>query len=110
VEKQPRKTDPGTSTRAGRARIGQGKYDGVFPCRRGKARAPGQAITARRAVGRARGYGKIVELSFEQDPVEGGTAWMAARTENLDGSQIRFVLERADEGGTWVEVGAPSRR
>ena len=86
--------------------IEQGKYDGVFPVPPREGASAGQAITAGRASGALEVDGKIVELSFEQDPVEGGTAWMAARTENLDGSQIRFVLERADEGGTWVEVGS----
>jgi len=77
--------------------IEQGKYDGVFP------------VPPREGAGEASAVqleGKIVELSFEQDPVEDGTAWMEARTENLDGSQLRFVLERADEVGTWVEVGS----
>src|SRR6267378_1238742 len=86
--------------------IEQGKYDGVFPVPPREGASAGQAMTAGRASGALEVDGKIVELSFEQDPVEGGTAWMAARTENLDGSQIRFVLERADEGGTWVEVGS----
>ena len=86
--------------------IEQGKYDGVFPVPPREGAGAGQATTAGRASGALEVDGKIVELSFEQDPVEGGTAWMAARAENLDGSQIRFVLERADEGGTWVEVGS----
>jgi len=80
--------------------IEQGKYDGVFPV------APREGAGAGQAPGALELDGKIVELSFEQDPVEGGTAWMAARSENLDGSQLRFVLERADEVGTWVEIGS----
>jgi len=84
--------------------IEQGKYDGVFPVP--PREGAGQASSAGQASGALQLEGKIVELSFEQDPIEGGTAWMEARTENLDGSQLHFVLERADEVGTWVEVGS----
>src|SRR6266446_7089610 len=86
--------------------IEQGKYDGVFPVPPGEGARAGEASRAAQASGELQLERKIVELSFEQDPVEGGTAWMEARTENLDGSQLRFVLERADEVGTWVEVGS----
>jgi hypothetical protein len=86
--------------------IEQGKYDGVFPVPPREGGRAGQASSAGQASGALQLDGKIVELSFEQDPVDGGTAWMEARTENLDGSQLRFVLERADEGGTWVDVGS----
>jgi hypothetical protein len=80
--------------------IEQGKYDGVFPVPPREGERAGQAPDGVEL------DGKIVELSFEQDPVEGSSAWMEARSENLDGSQLRFVLERADEVGTWVEVGS----
>ena len=86
--------------------IEQGKYDGVFPVPPGEGARAGEASRGGQASGELQLERKIVELSFEQDPVEGGTAWMEARTENLDGSQLRFVLERADEVGTWVEVGS----
>lgn len=73
--------------------IDQGKYDGVFvvPRTGSPVRAP---------------EGKIVRLSFEREPEEGGAAWMAARTEGLEGTQLQFVLERVDESGEWVEIGS----
>jgi len=50
--------------------------------------------------------GRVLELTFEHSPVDGGRAWMRARTENLDKTQLRFVLERADETEPWVEIGS----
>jgi len=82
-------------------KIESGKYDGVF------AIPPRLGTQANEAAARfAADKGRIVELSFERAPVDGGRAWMQARLENLDKTQIRFVLERADERGNWVEIGS----
>lgn len=73
--------------------IDQGKYEGIFVVP-GGAGAEGAA------------EGRIVELSFEREPQEGASAWMAALTEGLEGTQLQFVLERVDESGAWAEIGA----
>jgi hypothetical protein len=81
-------------------KIENGKYDGVFavPPRDRKAEEAAARLDAKK--------GRIVEVSFERAPVDGGRAWMQARIDNLDKTQVRFVLERADEHGNWVEIGS----
>ncbi len=73
--------------------IEHGKYDSVFPIPPGKPK-------------RERSTASIVALDFEDVPQEGRDAWMFARTQGLDGSQLEFILERADAEGHWVEVGS----
>ena len=48
----------------------------------------------------------MVELDFEGKPHENEKAWLLAKTENFDGSQLQFVLERTDENGNWYEIGS----
>ena len=75
--------------------IEQGKYDGIFnvPPAREK---PSQWKEAR-----------VVALDRPDGPPrENARVWFSARTENLDGAQLQFILERADAEGNWAEIGS----
>lgn len=72
--------------------IGDGKYDTAF------------AIPPRPEEPE-QWKGKVVELSFPEPPRENEPAWMLAKTEGFDRSQLQFVLERTDANGNWYELG-----
>ncbi|HEX4386916.1 MAG TPA: hypothetical protein VH083_28375, partial [Myxococcales bacterium] len=50
--------------------------------------------------------GKVVELAWDGEPEPGKTAWLVAKTEEYDGSELHFTLERADAEGEFHEVGS----
>lgn len=63
------------------------------------ARAPDDAAAAEPGV-------SVSELAFDDAPaLDGDTAWMHARVAGLEGRQVQVLLDREDEGGTFVEVG-----
>jgi len=72
--------------------------------RRSPARPQGAGKRPRAQL--AANKGRVLELTFEHSPVDGGRPGCGRGPRNLDKTQLRFVLERADESGTWVEIGS----
>ncbi|HUK77296.1 MAG TPA: hypothetical protein VL117_06825, partial [Thermoleophilia bacterium] len=92
VEKQNEKGEWEVYTRWQGA-IEHGKYDTAFDVPKkppGPKQWPGANVT---------------DLEFLDTPTEEQPVWMQAKTENLDNSQLQFVLERTDAKGDWHSLG-----